>query len=225
MPEIIKNEDGTEREVFSADEVTAKLEEAKKAAGEEVRTEFQSKLSEQDARMATFEAEKAELEEKLEELGKKDNSSDKDKNFRVLKEALDKKDKQIDELAKKIEETGNIRVQDFKERLIDKYADGNEDLKKKIAHNFDSTLAGVEAKTEKEIEDKVKNAVKLSVDTGGPSPLDAALQGGEPGASDGLARGRSGDTVEFSANEKKLGAKFGLTDEDYKKYGSRLKNK
>lgn len=214
MPEIIKKEDGTEFEAFTEEEVNARIDDATQKAKTELETEYQGKIQEQTTAMEDLKKEREELEEKMNQ-----GSDDKDKNFKVLKDALNKKDDEIKNLTQKIDETGSARINDLRERLIEKYAGSDEELKKKIVHNFDNTLAGVDAKSEKEIENKIKNAVKLSVDFGGPNPLDNAMSGGEPG---GVGRKNAGGvSAKITPEVKDLGGKLGITDEDYQKYGSK----
>jgi G3E family GTPase len=221
MPKY-KDEEGNEVEAFTPEEVEAKINEIKTSVAEEVKSEYEEKLNEKEESMSKFEEERASLEQRIEELSKVDDG-DRSKNFKVLKDALNKKDNQIEELRKEMGEVANLRVNDFKERIIDKYAAGDEELKKKIMFNFDSTLSSVQAKSEKDIENKIKSAVKLSVDEFSPSVLDQALSGSFNSGSKNIIE--SSGNVEFSEGEKKIGAKLGISDEDYKKYGPRLKNK
>ena len=53
--------------------------------------------------------------------------------------------------------------------------------------------------------------------------FDGGISGG--GVRNSYGGGDSDSTVEFTAREKALGAKMGITADDYKKYGSRLTNK
>ena len=51
---------------------------------------------------------------------------------------------------------------------------------------------------------------------------EGAGAGGYSGGGNGNG---GGNTVEFTAKEKALGAKLGITQEDYKKYGNRVSKK
>ncbi len=89
---IIKDpETGEEREVFTADDVAMKVEEVNKQKDEEIKkisTEYEAKISTTSSTLDTLNKEKSDLEAKLSGGGQIDN-------FKVLKEALDKKSEEI----------------------------------------------------------------------------------------------------------------------------------
>lgn len=186
--------DGNEVEAFTQAEVDA------------IRTEAESKIT---AAMS----EKADLEKKLEGL------SDKDKNFAALKSALDEKTKIIDGLSQEIKSVKEVREADMTTAMISKFAKGNEELAKKIAHHYNETLKSVDAKSQEEIAKKVESALKLSVETKADADvLGAAIAGGTGYSAP--AAGGSATAVEFTSEQKALGKKMGISEEDYKKYGN-----
>ena len=201
---IFKNEDGTEVEALTAEEVEAKLATERASALAEAEKNFNEQKD-------IIEAEKAELEERIKGI---DN---KDQNFKVLKEALDKKTDEIKTLGTKIEDEGKkIRSEIVRDDLIEKLSRGNKELEKKIKLNFDETLKGVEAKTPEEIKSKMDSAYKLSIDSTGPNPIDVAINGS--GGAGFRPITNNNDKVEISETEKSLGKKFGISEDDYKKY-------
>lgn len=206
---LIKQEDGTEIEVFSQEELDAKL-----GAKD---TEWQGKLQEKETALTSLSTEKEALEKKLGET-KEDNP-----NFKILKDALGKKDDEI----KKINETiANERTQRVNEELdlkIKAGAKGDTELEKKVKLHLTSTLSGMPEDTAENRQKKIEAAFKLSIDKVGDAP--GMFDGGIPS---GMGNGKggnfeSGSKVEFTAREVALGAKLGITPEDYKKYGNKVK--
>jgi len=205
----IKQEDGTEIEVYSVDEVNQKIEAEKKA----VVTEYEGKLTESQSTVTKLEADKKAIED---ELAKKDPQS---ANYKTLKDALDKKDAEISTLSGEIAKIKDSRASDITDKLIKTYAQGNDELAKKIKFNYSETLKAVKAETPDEIEQKLQSAVKLSLDIKKPNPLDRVNNGS---FLPGVESKQATSNVEFSPQEKALGSKFGISEDDYKKYGSRI---
>lgn len=221
MKTKIKNDDGTETEVD-----VIPTEEANKKV-EEVQKEHETKLAEKDTALSTLAQEKADLEKKLQEAaaggekGKEDHP-----NFKVLKEALEKKDKEMADLKNEIAtDKKTAREEDMKNR-INKVAKGNAELEKKIQFNLTNTLAAMKENTQEERELKFNAALKLSADSMIETPgiFDNGAGGGGGGGR-GEDFSQSSGGPEFTKREKLLGAKLGITDADYKKYGPRIGKK
>lgn len=196
-----------EVEVYTGDELTAKLAEKD--------TEWQGKLQEKETAMTTLATEKAELETKLGET-KEDNP-----NFKILKDALAKKDTEIKEIKDNYasdKKKANDEAIDLKIKSVTK---GDPELEKKIRLNLTSVLSGMPEDTAENRQKKIDAAVKLSVDLGGGGPgmFDGGVGGGGPGAG---GHHEGAEKVEFTPREKALGKKLGLSDEDYKKYGPKV---
>lgn len=205
-----KQEDGTEIdvEVFSNEELDAKLSEKEK--------EFEAKITEKDNSLQTLAKEKAELESKI--GGVKEDHP----NFKILKEALSKKDEDIKSLRDEVENDKKQRVQESFDAKIKIASKGNADLEKKIKLNLSSTVAGMPESTEQERDAKLNAALKMSIDITEPSIFDTVH------TNNSIGNFNPQDTisgVEFSSREKALGAKLGISAEDYKKYGPRLNKK
>lgn len=212
------NSDGEEEEVevMTQAEVDAKLA-SEKAALEEA---HKGTVLEKDNALKTLAEEKAKLEADLLKV-KTDGMKEDHPNFKVLKEALSKKDTEISEIKQTLQEDKKQRVQEEIDTKIKLAAKGNEDHEKKIKFHYETTLAALPENTPTEKKTKLEAALKLSSDgsSDGPGIFDSGAGAGGYGGGGGEG---NGSTVEFTAKERALGAKLGLTAEDYKKYGSRV---
>lgn len=201
----IINDKGEEEEIeaFTEAEVTAKVQEKEQ--------EFNKVIGEKDETLKTLTKEKDDLIAKVGGV-KEDNP-----NFKVLKDALDKKDQEINEIKTSLEK-------DKEERkisgLITKFTRGNEELEKKIRFHLENSVAGMKSDTPENLTKKIDAAIKLSQDFGSEGIFDGGVGGGGKG---GDIKGEGNGGVEFTAKEKALGAKLGISEEDYKKYGPKLK--
>lgn len=212
------NEDGTEVEIeaFSAEEVDQKLK-----AKEE---EFNAKITEKETIATNLANEKKKLEDDMAKM-KLDGVKDDHPNFKVLKEALTKKDEEMAGLKNEIATDRKTRQQEALDVEIKKAANGNEEFEKKVRFHLEKTLGALPEATQEERKIKLEAALKLSSDhIGGPGPMDGGIGGGGYGGKGGSGDGGEG-TVEFTSREKALGAKLGITAEDYKKYGPRINKK
>jgi hypothetical protein len=201
---VIKD-DGTEEEIeaFTEAEVSEKVK-----AKEE---EFSKVMNEKDETLKTLTKEKDDL------VAKVGGTKEDNPNFKILKEALDKKDKEIEDIKISLEK-------DKEERrvsgLITKFTKGNEELEKKIRFHLENTVVGMKSDTPEDLAKKVDAAIKLSQDYGSQGMFDGGIGGGGKG---GDIKGGDNGGVEFTPKEISLGNKLGITDEDRKKYGPRLK--
>lgn len=207
------NAEGVEEEieVFTPEEVDAKLQEKDKV------------LAEKDTTLNSLANEKKELEEKLSKMAV-DGIKEDHPNFKVLKEALSKKDSEIQSLRTEFENDKKQRAEEAFETKIKLLAKGDTELEKKIKLHLTTTLVGMKEDNDEARQKKIEAAYKLSSDTSleGPGIFDMGVGGSGKGSEfkDGGV-----NTVEFTARERALGAKLGITAEDYKKYGSRVSKK
>lgn len=209
----IKNpETGVEEEVFSQAELDIKLKEE----GDKIRTEFDGKIKEKEDLITKAATEKTELETKLAGTNK-DHP-----NFAILKEALDKKDKDIGDLRTLIEGDKKDRETREMEGFISAVASKNPELEKKIKFHLENTVVGMKSGTVEERKAKVEAAIKLSVDASEPGLLDIILGTGGRGY---VPANNDGKTANFTQREKDLGKKLGISEEDYKKYANRVTKK
>lgn len=208
MTTIIQtNDEGedVEVEVFTQAEIDAKLGEKDK--------EWESKMAEKDTSIQTIAKEKADLEAKL--GGTKEDHP----NFKALKEALKEKDTQMKALQDEVSNDKKMRLEEAMNTKIKNFSKGDDEVEKKIKLHLSSTLKGMPESTEDERMAKLTAAVKLSSDSE-PNILDGVMYNGMGGGGEYKSSGEG--SVEFTSREKALGAKFGLTEEDYKKYGPRI---
>lgn len=216
---LIKNDKGEEVEVFTAEDVAAKVDEVNKGKAAEIETavagvkaEYEGKITPLQTQLSTLETEKLELEAKL--AGGDDKGQQ--GNFKELKKALDDKTKAIEDLTTSIGEMKKGQVTQTRDTIIAGFAGKNEDLAKKIRDHYDTTLSGMPEATPADIAKRVESAAKLASDGETFDPLGVARRGGG-GFGDGVKYDASAN--EFTSNEKSLGTKLGITDADYKKYG------
>jgi hypothetical protein len=211
-----KDEEGNEVEALTPEEVEAKLA-AEKAAIEDA---HKNVVTEKDTAIETLAKEKAELEEKIrkaEVSGIKEDHP----NFKILKDALAKKDEDIKGLKTEIDTDKATRKQEALDTAIKIATKGNVELEKKVKLHMEKTLGAMADSTTEERQAKIQAALTLSGDYGSAGMFDGGIGGG--GAGNGGNEDTSG--VEFTAREKALGAKLGISQDDYKKYGARLNKK
>jgi len=207
-------EDGTEIdvEVFSQEEVDAKLSEKETA----LKSEFDTKLNEVQQSITELSTEKEKLEK---ELGttKEDNP-----NFKILKDALNKKDNEIKSVNEKLDSIEKQRKTEEYDLKIQNLSKGDTELAKKMSLQLSTTLAGMKDDTKEDRDKKIMAAYKLSVDvpSNGQGMFDGGIGGGDRGNYSDVKEGFGG--VEFTSREKALGEKMGITAEDYKKYGNKV---
>lgn len=219
MKQKITNAEGVEEEieVFSAEETQAKIDAEKATLEEKHKADLEAKTGE----ATKVAAEKAELEAKIQKM-EMDGIKDDHPNFKVLKDALAKKDTEMAALKTEIDNDKKTRKSEAMDAEIKKLTKGDAELEKKIKLHLEKTLSGLPDGTPEERTIKLLAAMKLS-DAGesGPGMFDDGLGGG------GYHGGGEGSStkVEFTAREKALGAKLGIKEEDYKKYGPKLGKK
>ncbi len=220
---IIKNDKGEDVEVFTADEVSAKTKEIEDKKNEEINgvtkkitEEYESKMNPLNDALKKMQDEKTELENKINKGGQGGGQVD---NFKVLKDALDKKTEEINSMKGTMDEIKNGQANDKKNAIIDKFAKNDTEMKKKINLFLEKELKSMPESTDEERILKVQTALKLASDNRSPDIINAAIGGaGGPG----IDNGGGNNTPEFTAAEKNLGSKMGISEEDYKKYGSKI---
>lgn len=211
----ITDKDGKEVEVFSVEEVDKKLSEAAQEAEnkrKELETNYEIKIKDVSDKINSLEDEKSALEAKISGGGGEDHP-----NFRVLKDALDKKEAEIEGLTKSINLVNKQRVDDYLATEIIKAAGDDDEVAKKIRHHFNETLKSMPNESKEEILARIEAAKVLSGINNKPSPLDNI------GGSGFFPASNAGATAELSEKEKALGRKMGLTEEDYKKYAPKTR--
>ena len=153
----------------------------------------------------------------------------KDFNFKALREAKeDDKKKMLEKLSdterklydeqehnrKEIDDLKGSLVRENMDTAIDALCKDDEELKKKVKANFD--ILNIEVKTKKDMVEKVQKAYNMSVDPSVRNPVQ-----GVSGSTNIGDIGRTEKPV-LTPDQKEIGKKhFGLSDEDYKKYGKK----
>lgn len=220
MKTTIKKDDGTEEEVevMTQEEVSAKIA-AEKAALEE---SHKKQIEEVSGKIGTYEQEKKDLQKKIDDMVASGMNAD-NPSFKVLKEAMDKKDRDLQELKTTIDAEKSQRIKEEMEAKIKIASKGNDELEKKIKYHLEKTLPGLPENTLEDRKTKLDAAIKLASDVSsdGPGMFDMGTGAG------GFSQfgNNNGSGVEFTAKERALGAKLGLTEADYKKYGPRVSKK
>ena len=199
MSEIITKEDGTEIEVFTAEEIEAKQNEA-------------------------IEKFKAENPDKGEELTKAQEEltklKEKDLNFGNLRKQKEDAEKKVAEILQGVDEKVNsIKkevlegvMKDHQEETLKGLVGEDEELKKKVEFHY--KRLGDVASTKAEITKKLQDAYLLATN----KPADEVS--GNVFSSGGVSRLRPQvSNNKLSPEDKAIGAKFGLKDEDYKRVG------
>jgi len=200
--------EGNPVEALTTEEVEAKTAEAKEEGAAEVEEEY-----------------KAQLEEKEEELAK---AQEKEQNFSKLRaknkelteeeEAAEEEAKiTIEDLQAQIKEAENkgatMVAQTFRDDAVSDYAGDDEELKEAIIEQYG--LINKPEGTKAEIRQKVKDAYTMAVGVEEGDLLDSKVSSPSgPGRSVGEDGG--GD---LSPELKDMGKKFGLSDEDFNKFG------
>ena len=216
MPQNITDSTGAEIEVYTAEEIAAKEEEASAKA------------------IADYKAANPDQTEKLTELEKqlttaKDDlakADDKDQNFAALRGAKEKAEKDLTEFQANFSKALDERLSAFKgdvlgavqqdhfNETLKAFTGGDDELMKQVKFQYDriKDVAG----TKEEITKKLSDAYLLATATPERNALNTTVL-----SSGGTSiQMRGGAKAPLGADEKELGAKFGLSDQDLKKFGN-----
>jgi len=211
--------DGNEVEgLLTAEESQAKIDEATKESIESAAT---AKVTAEAAATKATE-DLAVLQKQIDDAGKgdgDDKDGDGDKNLANMRKLLDEQKTAADEASEATTARIAALEGDKVGQAISAVAGEDEELAKKIRHNYDKTLSGVKADTAEEVSEKVANAVKLSTTVNNPNPMDIAGTGA-PQGNGGAHAGGANNKVDFNKNEVDSGKMLGISDADREKYGS-----
>jgi hypothetical protein len=191
---------GNAVEAFTQEEVNAQIAEHPTVK------EAQQKVTEAEAKVA-------DLTKKLEEAA----GSDKNQNFAALRDAKDKAEKDLAEMKANLV-TGldavNKRLNDAELRsTFIQIAGGDEELAKKIQTEYESIVKADD--TDEVKREKMGKAYKIAAGlSASPSVFNRVL--GSAGAPPS-----GGGTPTYSPELVNLGARFGLTPEDFAKFGKK----
>lgn len=199
------NEEGEAVEALTKEEADAAVAKATDAAKTAAAEEAGSKIKD--------------LEEQLQK------AKDKEQNFEKLRTKTESKEtegedlkKQIADLGAKVEEAKGAGLQavleSVKDKAIRSLAGSDTELLKKIQGNYE--ILNVPVKDEDSVNDRVRRAYLLSVEA--PAPVDRATGAFAPPAGSGKRVGEKSESA-FSDELKGLASKFGVSDDDVKKFG------
>lgn len=209
---IIKQDDGTEVEVFTAEELEVQKEAAKQQAIDDFRAENPDKSEELTELQQQLEEKTAELEK----------FKTKDLNFGNLRKQKEDVEKKIGEIEKQVDEKINIVKKEVLEGVMREHyndtlkalAGDDDEVRKKIEFHY--KRLGDAAGTKLEVANKLRDAYILATRVEEVDALTTSVI-----SSGGVGRINPGTKQQsFSPDEKDLAKKFGLNEEDIKKYGS-----
>lgn len=204
---IVKDADGNDIEVFTSDEVKTK-EQA--AIAEHIKEN-----PDKSAEITKLEQERDEAKKTLEEAEKGGNKD----NIKKLRDQAEKSSSEVEkvknELLGKIEEVSKQGLTDYKNDLLDAYAKGDVELRKKMEINLGEFKN--DPKTKPEMKDQIMKALRLSTD----KPVADFMAGMNGfGGSRGNIPIDTGNGVKETPNGKLMRESvFGISEVDAKKYG------
>ncbi len=212
---IIKDVDGKEIEVFTADDVAARETTAREAAGKQAVEDYKKNNPDKSGEVTKLQTDLDEANRKLkdaEDAGDK-GSGQVERLRRERDEAQNKLNTQVSDLSKRIDDL----IGDTKGELLNKLAGADVELRKKLELEFDNYRPGANSKTD--IIERVQKAYQL-VTGNKPTPgmLDNLSGAGQRGDGSAHIINNEHQKKEFNPNEVAIGNMLGITEEDRKKH-------
>lgn len=209
MAQTIKDANGNEIEVFTADEV--------KAQNEAALEQYQKDHPDQSAAIQSANEAKVAAERALAEAIAA-GGNDKDQNFAALRAAVksaeDKAEKARTDALSEIEKIKNAPTVEYRGELFDQLSVGDKVVKEKIQIHYNN-LAGMPEGTKAEVRARMEAAYKLAVDKPAPGMFDNGVAGAGARGQGGMGHtvaGQEGD------NAKAIRGVLGISDEHATKY-------
>lgn len=215
--------DGKEIEVFTSEEVDAKAKEAAQAAVKQAEDKFKSENE-------NAVKEKEELANKLKEaedlLKAAEDKGGNEGQIKRLREERDAARKAAEEAAKNVDQKLDAFKKEImggtKDQLLDAYAKGDVELRKKIEYHFDNYRPS--DTTPAALKERMEMAVTMATGTKPtPNPLDGRTGGGDRGT--GNSGGGAGQSKELNSNQKAIGAVLGITGKDRENHANFVKQR
>lgn len=211
----IKQEDGSEIEVFTADEMKAKVEEESKVAATKAVDEFKAANPDKSEELEKLQKDLKKKDEDL-EAALADGGNDKQ---------IERLRKERDEAREAAEKAGSDWKKEFdsfreeivggsKKDLLDRLSGGDDELRKKIELEFDNYKPTETSQAA--IKERMEKAYQLATgDKPTPGILDGAASAGDRGAGGGV--NASEKKNEQTDNGKAIAKVLGISEEDRKK--------
>lgn len=219
MSQVIKQEDGTEVEVFTKDEVDSERESALESYKKE-NPDQTDKVQELEGGLQEAKDALAKAEEDLKKV------DEEDKNFAELRKQRNEAQQKLAEVTSDVdskiseakESTKNeiletVNVGHYKDTL-DHLSGGSDDLKAKIEKEYNAL--NDPATNKGEITDKLTRAYTLAT-----SEVPDALTSAVVSSGGATVKPSQVEKKTLSEDEKDLGRKLGLQEGDFNKYGGK----
>lgn len=207
----MKDADGKDIEVFTAEEV--------KAQNDAALAEYQKEHPDQSADIKTANDAKVAAETALAAALAAGGEDTKDENIKNLRVAVATANTKADAIQKEaldaISALKNAPTQEYKSELVEAVARGDKTLKEKIDIRY-AELSGMPEGNKAEVRLRMEAAVKLAVDNYRPGMLDGATGMGTRG-SGGMPR-PGGTEAHPNENAAAIANALGISDETAKKY-------
>lgn len=216
MAELFDKEGNLVDNVFTQEELDAKLSEERTKAIEDANADRQEEIDKLNEQITTKEKE---LETAKEELTKE---KDKDKNLGGQRKIIEAKEKEVEDLKTKVSEIEKITGEkitkiegEIKDRtisqMIEVLAPGDKDLADKIKFHYDNFKG--EPKDLKEIQQRIENAYVLATGGRPQNPLT-----GEVISSSGGVGPKPSGGGKVSEEVMDVAKKMGITEQEMKKH-------
>lgn len=214
MPKTIKNEDGSEEEVYTADELKVQQD----AAIEEFKKANPDKAGE----IAQLQIDLKAAQEALASGGGPNGA-----NFEILRRGVEKLEKELDkvrvEADQKVSSIRDGMSDTALETAVTALAGEDAELAKKVRFHFKESLKNVKAETTEEFKNKIKNAYLLAAGAPADPNLLSGSTYGSGGSGPGPTRpgggGGGGGGVKLKPELVDMGKRFfGLVEDDFTKY-------
>ncbi len=209
MPTTIKDADGKDLEVFTAEEVKAQNDAALAA--------YQQEHPDQSAALQAAEEAKVAAEKALADAAAAGGDT-KDENIKGLRTALATANANIEKVKTDalaaIESVKNAPTEEYRAELLANVARGDKTVQEKIEIRY-KELSGMPSNTKAEVRARMEAATKLAVDNYTPGMLDGGVTGMGARGNGGMPRA-GGNEVHPNENAAAIASALGITEEQAK---------
>lgn len=211
----IKQDDGTEIEVFTQDEFDAKSKEIAEEAGKKAVEAFKEQNPDRSKEVDDLKGNLKKAEEDLAKAIKDGGNEEQIKRLRNERDEAERKANDgVAKIQKDLEDFKKEFIGDTKEEILSKLSKGDAELRKKIELEFDKYNPTDNSK--KGIMERMAAAYNIVTGTRpAPNFMDNLSNAGDRGHG---GSGAKGDKIERTDNEVKIGKTLGVTDADVENY-------